>query len=166
MTTMQDEKRASEANEFVQVREWRDLEPDGFVYLTGEACALGTTALFDLTKQGVAHLRDFLGLPPNAAFEAPHNRGRDADPHVASVMLPRHLVPQLAIHVLARRGYARAVWVLDENTVYATTNEACEAWRFTMEAIRAAPVRVFTYALRPDTRNRSAIWGRKMGEGA
>lgn len=78
---------------------WQDLKPFGIDRLTGEACAYGMRQLCDLTEEGAALWREFLGLPHGTTLADNWNsRG------VASAMIPYDLLSQLSAFALLRDG--------------------------------------------------------------
>jgi hypothetical protein len=87
---------------------WQDLEPSGVLALTGEACGLGYRLLCDVTKQGRRALARCLGMPGLRLAE-PWNRGKEGDPHVASVLLAPELLVPVGVFALLEGGCAE-VW--------------------------------------------------------
>jgi hypothetical protein len=80
------------------IRGWKDLEAFGIVYLTGEACNINARLLCDVTKSGKELLESIFGcelvLRPN------FNNGKDSDPHIGSILLPKGFWHQIGIFAL------------------------------------------------------------------
>lgn len=97
-----------------QIATLKDLAEYGIVPLTGESCAAGYRILCDLTAGGRAIIMSLLGLPqpqgddgdlPCRPFAESWNHGSDDDPHIASVMLTRNQVTDLAVWALGLAGH-------------------------------------------------------------
>lgn len=128
------------------IRSWDDLRCYGIIALTGEACMLGQRILCDLTKEGMAKIRRWFGLPDmdyhlqraleHAAvdsqipesrverikhdvhqFDSSMNSGDSGNPDVASMMIFRTLFADLAAMCLLEDG-AQQVVVMENGTVY------------------------------------------------
>jgi hypothetical protein len=80
---------------------WRDLEPFGFIGLTGEACGLGLRYLVDLTPEGVETMESFLSTTIQRG-----NNWNSREGQVASLLLPWGMWRDVAIYVLAKRHSA------------------------------------------------------------
>jgi len=80
------------------IQNWRDLEPYGLIYLTGESCGLGMRILFDLTPAGVNLLQEFWGS--NVTIQTGSNWNH-SDGQVASIMLSPAIFDDLAAFTLA-----------------------------------------------------------------
>ena len=82
---------------------WQDLEPYGFVTLTGEACGLMYRILFDVTAAG-RHVIQKCFSAPDLRLPEPWNRGAPDAPHVGSIMLSREMMVPLAVFALLESG--------------------------------------------------------------
>ena len=102
------------------IRDWNDLRKHGINCLTGEACGLGMRLLCDLTEQGVETIKAFFGADLQLAEN--WNSGG-----VASCMLPRSILKDLAAFCLIREGAEIVVDLTD--SVCATDSETLERWR-------------------------------------
>jgi len=96
----------------------RDLEQYGIIPLTGEADALSFRILCDLTRQGVAVVREAYGLeaPFNESgkveypgFASAWNNGTTSCPHVASILLAHDAWFTLGIIALLTAGECHTV---------------------------------------------------------
>ena len=90
--------------ESIQVSSWMDLQQFGIQYLTGEACTYSLRILCDLSEEGCLLVCDYLGLPPDTKFAANWNSMVGSAPAVASVMLARDSVRQIAHFAFFRMG--------------------------------------------------------------
>jgi hypothetical protein len=72
--------------------------------LTGEACALAMRILCDVSEEGAALVREYLGLPADCALSPAWNSTVGDKPAVASVMIERGAFPALVHFALMRSG--------------------------------------------------------------
>jgi len=79
------------------ISNFRDLEEYGIVYLTGESCHQMLRILCDLTQQGKDIVEKAFGFKINSEN---WNTGSKDNPHVASIMLAPHSIPQIAVYCL------------------------------------------------------------------
>lgn len=86
------------------IRTWSDLVPFGIEYLTGEADPYSLRGLCDLSTVGADCIRDFLGFAPDAAMHRNWNTMVGGEPAVASVMLPKNILAELATYLLFSVG--------------------------------------------------------------
>jgi hypothetical protein len=98
------------------IREWRDLEKYGIDVLTGEACGYSLRLLCDLTASGCELMRSFLGGHVGIAHGSNWNSGSKTDPHIASVLLPRGILDELAAFVLLERTHGTGVYLSKDGT--------------------------------------------------
>ena len=86
---------------------WRELEPYGVVFLTGEKGAYMMRLLFDCTEKGRKILGKMFGIADLKLAEA-WNNGSKEDPHVGSILLSTHMLIPVAVfallEVLPHRG--------------------------------------------------------------
>jgi len=91
------------------IHRWSDLEIFGIDPLTAEACSLGLRLLCDLTQKGKSIVEKCLSVEIRSDN---WNRGSDADPHVASVMLTAEMLQPLSVFALLQSG-CREVWITE-----------------------------------------------------
>jgi len=92
------------------VHTWSDLQQFGINCLTGESCAYGMRLLCDLNEDGRKLVADYHGTNIHS-FRSNWNSTVDGKPAVASVMLHRDSLQQIAIFAMFRAGaLAAAVW--------------------------------------------------------
>jgi hypothetical protein len=89
---------------------WRELEPFGIEFLTGEACGLSYRYLCDLTEAGKRIVEKCLSC--RITSEA-WNRGTAENPHVASILLAPELLPPLSIFALLESGCTEVFVIRD-----------------------------------------------------
>jgi len=89
-----------------RIQNFQDLEQYGILPLTGEACGLSMRLLCDLTPAGVQIMNEFLGVQI-----ATGTNWNSRDGQVASIMIPRGLLHELAAFVLIRGGHDIALIV-------------------------------------------------------
>ncbi len=99
------------------ITRWSDLQPYGIETLTGEACAFGTRLLCDVSAKGANLVRELFGLPPDAALNPRYNTRVGHDPSVASIMLGRDSLPDLAVFCLLYDGAEVVVLQTDGDIV-------------------------------------------------
>ena len=87
-------------NDTIHIYGAEGLQRFGINPLTGEACAYGRRTLCDLNAEGVRLLRTYWGLSYDAQFVANWNSQVNGEPAVASVMLARSAMPDIAIFSL------------------------------------------------------------------
>jgi hypothetical protein len=85
----------------IHVSSWQDMTQFGINCLTGEACAYAMRLLCDLNEDGAGLMMDYLGVP---MLGKNWNSMVDGKPAVASVMLHRSSVLQIAEFALMRRS--------------------------------------------------------------
>jgi hypothetical protein len=88
----------------VTLNDYRDLQRYGLNCLTGEACAYTYRVLFDLSEEGAALVRNYLGLAPGAIFLDNWNSMVGTAPAVGSVMLSHAVVKDLMVFALLSVG--------------------------------------------------------------
>lgn len=124
------------------IRSWSDLEPYGFVPLTGESCGLMYRILFDVTEKGRAILNKCLGQA-DLHLTDPWNRGSADDPHVGSVLLSPEMRIPLSVFALLESGCTEA-WIVEDAVLGI---EPADTTAFRAEARkRYTPSRVLRYA--------------------
>lgn len=95
----------------------RDFQDYGINFLTGEACGYGGRILVDLDEQGVALMTDFLGGTIDIRVRTQWNAG------VASMMIPRGMIADLAVFCLIKDGNAIVILRNDYIAVGFTMDE-------------------------------------------
>lgn len=93
---------------------FKDLEPYGITYLTGEACAIGARALCDLTSAGEKLVKTTLGIPFNAKLNEPANSGSLYGKSVASMLIPYDM--SLVLCVFALFTHPETLHVIVDNS--------------------------------------------------
>lgn len=102
----------------IQIHNWAGLQQFGINPLTGEACKYSMRLLCDLNEDGLALLRDFLGLQTfisgihddaNPQFPPNWNSQVNGKPALASIMLARGIYNDLCHFALFRAGVVWAV---------------------------------------------------------
>src|SRR3954447_21287348 len=131
---------------------WKDLEPYGFIPLTGEACGLMYRILCDLTEPGASVFRKCFGLARSSALGEAWNRGTAEKPHVASVMLCQESLVPLGIFALLENGCTE-VYVLNGNVIGLEAGDPPDTLAVLCRAYRAAPARRFAYGGTAGDRN-------------
>lgn len=86
------------------ISNWMDYRKLGVEPLTGEACAFSRRVLCDVSEDGAALIKDYLGLPADAALAPKWNSQVGSKPAVGSVMLSRDTMQDLAVFALLRNG--------------------------------------------------------------
>lgn len=82
------------------VQNWSDLEQFGIKHLTGEACSYALRILCDVTESGKYLVEAFFGETIEIRRGSNWNSGNKDDPHVGSILLPRHILTELAAFCL------------------------------------------------------------------
>lgn len=136
------------------VSSWDHLRPFGIEPLTGEACSLMYRILCDLTARGKRIVERYLSVEIQSES---WNRGTDADPHVASIMLSEEMIVPLAVFALLDAGY-REVWVTDHAAIGIEPDDD-EATVERMKELRH-PCRRFSYHGPYQDRNQHQMSGR------
>lgn len=93
----------------VKIDNLRGLEQFGVNLLTGEACAYGMRLLCDMNERGAELVRTFLGLSRAVTFESNWNSQVNGEPAIASVMLTRDTLWELARFALFQAGADYAI---------------------------------------------------------
>lgn len=97
------------------VTNWRHVEElFGVCVLTGESCAYSLRLLCDLNEAGAKLIRAYFGLPPACELEVPWNNTVAGKPSVASVMLARGSLEDLAVFGLLHTGSAKVVRAVEK----------------------------------------------------
>lgn len=91
--------------------------------LTGEACALSMRILCDLSTEGAALIREYLGLPVDCELSPAWNSMVAGNPAVASIMIERNAFPGLVHFALLRAGF-RYVYGRDDSAASSGFNDA------------------------------------------
>lgn len=78
------------------IRFWEDLQHYGINALTGESCAYAMRLLCDVNEDGARLLRQYFGLPHDAALAANWNAQVNGKPAIGSIMLAREEYAPLA----------------------------------------------------------------------
>jgi len=125
---------------------FRDLSQFGIHCLTGEACAIGTRLLCDLTKTGVQTIEAAFGLPrarqtqhdgtqAATSFAENWNGGSESDPHLASIMLGRGMVKDIAIIGMFEAHKCDSVLVFDGGRLIGIKPEGEEPFSLIQEFV-------------------------------
>jgi len=83
--------------------DWHGMEQFGVKYLTGESCRYAMRALCDLNQAGRELMVDYFGLGAGP-LARPWNSSVNEQPSVASILLHRDSLPQIAQFALFRAG--------------------------------------------------------------
>lgn len=112
-----------------------DLERLGFDVLTGEACGVGNRLLVDLSPSATGIMEEFLSMRFRDDNNSWNHSGQ-AGWH--SIMMPRDMIDDLLVHILAREGYPYVVKVdvprgvglgWSAHFVEGIKSEAWDAWK-------------------------------------
>ena len=136
------------------VSSWDHLRPFGIEALTGEACSLMYRVLCDLTENGKRIVERCLSVQIQSEN---WNRGSDAAPHVASIMVTNEMLVPLAVFALLESG-CREVWVTNRAAIGVDPDDSEDD----VERIKCVykPVRRFAYHGPFEDRNQHQMSGR------
>jgi hypothetical protein len=138
---------------------WQDLEPYGFVTLTGEACGLMYRILFDLTAAGRNAVQKCLGVPDLRLADA-WNRGDAGDPHVGSIMLSPEMFVPLAVFALLEAGCTECWLYANRSLLGVEAGESAERVEACRQMAPEQRVRKLRYGGRAGDRNFHLMTGR------
>jgi hypothetical protein len=96
--------------ETISVSSWEHLQQFGINALTGEACAYAQRLLCDVNDDGRMLMVDYLGLPAMMAGSPAWNSEVNGEPAVASFMLHRNSLMQVAEFAMLRSNPKAVVY--------------------------------------------------------
>jgi hypothetical protein len=127
--------------ETIHVDSWRDMAQFGINALTGEACAYSVRLLCDVNDDGRMLLLDYFGLPLMMAGSPAWNSQVNGQPAVASFMLHRESLLQVAEFAMLRMHPKAIVYKARSAIMGICTDDMLEEYRKLVESWPAGPDR-------------------------
>lgn len=121
----------------IAIYNWSQLQKFGISALTSEACVYGLRILCDLSQEGEALVKEFMGA--DISFDAPMNSFVGDEPSTANVLLSRGVFKDLVTFACWRAG-AVALLEHDDGSLVALFDEAL---------VRKYQAAGFAFTLRP-----------------